>query len=236
MDKHNQENLKTLDDLAEKIEQVDGVAKVYSVTRPEAKRINDLYIKNQSNTLNSGLTEAEEGIGQISEGLGEATEELNKPQDLSAVQTLIDGTSQLEEGASKLQDALKSLNTGILDGASGAEQIRQGLASLNENLTPLVQGVQDLQAAYTNLENGFSQFSSYITGSQTMISQSKAAFTQIQSSLESAISSNPDLAKNVNIQTALQITKQALANIAPLEAQAEQVTTKYNQALQGDVQ
>ena len=228
-----QGNLKTLDDLAEKIEQVDGVAKVYSVTRPEAKRINDLYIKNQSNTLNSGLTEAEEGIGQISEGLGEATEELNKPQDLSAVQTLIDGTSQLEDGASKLQDALKSLNTGILDGASGAEQIRQGLASLNENLTPLVQGVQDLQSAYTNLENGFSQFSSYITGSQTMISQSKAAFTQIQSSLESAISSNPDLDKNENIQTALQVTKQVLANIAPLEAQAEQVTTKYNQALQG---
>ena len=228
-----QENLKTLDELAGKIEQVDGVAKVYSVTRPEAKRINDLYIKNQSNTLNSGLIEAEEGIGQISEGLSEAKNELNKPQDLSAVQTLIDGTSQLEDGAGKLQDALKALNTGILDGASGAEQISQGLTSLSDNLTPLVQGVKELQSAYANLETGFNQFSSYITGSKTMITQSKAAFTQIQSALETAIASNPDLGTDVNIQTALQVAKQALANITPLETQAEQVTTNYNQALQG---
>ena len=228
-----QENLKTLDDIAENIERVEGVAKVYSVTRPEANRINDLYIKNQSNTLNSGLTEAEEGIGEISEGLNEAKNELNKPQDLSAVQTLIDGTSQLEDGASKLQDALNALNTGVLDGASGAEQIRQGLTSLNDNLTPLVQGVKELQTAYTNLENGFSQLSSYITGSKTMITQSKAAFTQIQSSLENAISSNPNLGNDQNIQTALLVAKQALVTIAPLEAQAEQVATNYNQALQG---
>src|SRR5699024_3818098 len=82
---NTQENLQVIDQLTGDIEKVDGVAEVYSVTRPEAERIDDLYIKDQASTLNDGVTKAEDGVLEISEGLGEAKKKIDDEQDLSGV-------------------------------------------------------------------------------------------------------------------------------------------------------
>ena len=57
-----QTKLAELDKLTGLIQSVDGVSKVYSVTRPEGKRIEDLYLTEQSSQLKEGIGSAQENV------------------------------------------------------------------------------------------------------------------------------------------------------------------------------
>ncbi|MGM9945081.1 MAG: MMPL family transporter [Lysinibacillus sp.] len=227
--------LKAIDELTRIIANTPGVAKVYSPTRPEGKRIEDLYVNEQASTLEEGLNEAQEGVGTINEGLNDVTESLSEKQDLSGVQSLIDGTSALQNGASQLSTALNELTAGLGDAQTGSSELASGASNLQNGLTELQSGVNQLQQAYSELSVGFSQFSPFFTQVEQLVASSKQAYEGILASMNAYIQTNPDAANNEYIQTTIGIAQQGLQSlntldVATLSSQYNQLTTGMSQA------
>ena len=218
-----QSKLAEIDKLTGIIEQIEGVSKVYSVTRPEGKKIKDLYITEQSGQLKEGIGEAQEGVGEIHSGLSEAQEEVTKPQDLSGVTQLIDGTNELKSGASQLRNALNTLTSGITDSANGAKEIQQNLEQLTTSLTSLKEGLSTLSTNYTTLSNGFNQFTAVFDTTESAIDSAKQGYAQIEGLLTKAAEENQT---NAEIQSALQIAVNAQQQ---LSAMTEQLTASKEQ-------
>ena len=227
--------LKAIDELTGIIANTPGVAKVYSPTRPEGKRIEDLYVNDQASTLEEGLEDAQEGVGTINEGLNDVTERLSKKQDLSDVQSLIDGTSALQNGASQLTTALNELTAGLSNAQTGSAQLATGSSNLQNGLTELQNSINQLQQSYSELAVGFSQFSPFFTQVEQLVVSSKQAYEGILASMNAYIQTNPDAANNEYIQTTIGIAKQGLQslnalNVASLSSQYNQLTTGMSQA------
>ena len=185
-----QSRLAEIDKLTGIIKGIDGVSKVYSVTRPEGKKIEDLYITEQSGELKEGIGEAKEGVGEIHSGLSEAQEKVTKPQDFSGVTELIDGTNELKSGASNLRNALNTLTTGITDSANGAKEIQQNLEQLTTSLGSLKEGLSTLSTNYATLSTGFNQFNSFFDATESAIDSAKQGYAQIESLLTKATKEN----------------------------------------------
>lgn len=225
-----QADLAEIDELSGVIQQIDGVAKVYSVTRPEGKRIDELYIDEQSGQLKEGLGTAQDGVSQINEGLSNAEQEVSKPQDLSGVQQLIDGTNALGAGASQLQQALNTLSSGIGDGVDGARQLDENLEQLTTSIATLKEGLASLSSNYTALSNGFGQYNQLLASTATAIQGAKQGYEQIESLMTPVAAQNPE---SVEIQTTLQIAKQAQSDLDALSIQLAGATEQYAKLTSG---
>ena len=235
------DNLAELDKLANAIEQIDGVAQVYSVTRPEGQRIPELYLDEQSGTLTEGLTDANEGVGDISSGLSEANEKLEEPQDLSGVDTLINGTLALKDGAGELEKALQGLNDGLNQSTTGAGQLSSGLDTLSSNIGELKQGLTELSSSYQQLAQGFTQFNQVFDQSIQGLTAAKQGYEQIEALMTSASSTNPSMEVETSLQIATEAKKQLTQAITQLQAAKKQYNSvtasfnKANEALQGAI-
>lgn len=216
-------NLAELDKLAHTIEQIDGVAKVYSVTRPEGAKIPELYVDHQAGTMQEGLTEANDGVEEISFGLNDAKDEVSKPQDMSGIQELIDGTTALQTGATQLQQSLNTLQTGVAASANGAGELQAGASTLAAKTAELAQGLQQLTTSYEQLANGYSQFSAVFDQSIQGLLGAKQGYEQIAALLTAATATNDAQ----EIQTALQIAIGAQAQIDEAVAQLTGAKEQY---------
>ena len=225
-----QSKLAELDKLTNIIKNVDGVAKVYSVTRPEAKRIEDLYITEQSGQLISGLGEAQSGMNEISSGLSEAEQEVSKPQDLSGVNELINGTAQLQQGANQLQNALNQLSSGISDGVNGSKALETNLQQLTTSVGELKVGVTELSGNYETLAVGFNQFSALFDSTEAAIRGAVQGYEQIEGLMTSVAAEIPE---NDEVQTALEIAKQAQQQLSAMQQQLATSKQQYAQLTAG---
>jgi len=228
-----QKGLQDIDQLADIISNVNGVSKVLSVTRPAGEKIQDLYIKEQTNTLNEGLGSAQEGIGTINEGLSEAENKLGQVDNNSfdSVQQLIDGTAKMEQGVGQLGDALNQVAQGFKDGANGATTIANNLSTLEQSVSDLSNGASQLQKAYSDIENGFSAFSELFTTIENAVASSSQAFSAIEQSMNALVQTNPELATDVNVQTAIGTAQGAQAQLAQLSAKLKELVPQYNVAV-----
>ena len=228
-----QKSLQEIDQLAEVISKIDGVSEVYGVTRPAGEKIEDLYIQEQTNTLNKGLGSAQEGIGTINEGLTKAESELGKVDEnqFDSVQQLIDGTSTMEQGVGQLSDALTQVAKGFEDGANGAGELAAGLNTLQKNVTELSSGASQLQAGYEKLAAGFDSFSELFSSMNSAITGSIQGYTAIEQSMNALIQSNPSLAADVNVQTAIGTAQAVKAQLVQLESKLKEITPQYSGAV-----
>lgn len=229
-----QTGLQDIDQLAEVILKVDGVSQVYSVTRPAGEKIEDLYIKEQTNTLNEGLGTAQEGLGTIHDGLSDAESELGKVDENSfdSVQQLIDGTAQMEQGVGQLSDALNQVAGGYKDGAKGATDLANGLNTLKQSVSELSTGASQLQAGYGELEQGFSQFNELFTSMNSAITSAKQGYVAIEQSMNALVASKPELASDVNVQTVIGTAQVAQEQLSQLEVKLQELTPQYNLAVE----
>lgn len=231
-----QSRLAEIDKLTGIIKEIDGVSKVYSVTRPEGKKIKDLYITEQSGQLKEGIGEAQEGVGEIHSGLSEAQQKVTKPQDLSGVSQLIDGTNELKIGASKLRNALNTLTTGITDSANGAKEIQQNLEQLTTSLGSLKEGLSTLSTNYTTLSNGFNQFTAVFDTTESAIESAKQGYEQIENLLTKATAANQQNGENqsnTEIQSALQIAVKAQQQLTKMTEELTASKAQYTQLTTG---
>ncbi|MBY9079943.1 MMPL family transporter [Paenibacillus sp. HN-1] len=229
----NSESLQALDELADKISKVDGVASVYTVTRPTGKKIDELYISDQTGELNSGLDEAATGIDKINGGLSSAEEQLNgtDSSSLADVQKLIDGTSAMKQGAAELQTAMNQVTQGINSGADGAKNLKSGLATVETKLDTLSKATGHLVQGYNQLESGLSPFTQYFTTIGQSIEGAKAGYEQIEATMSSFVKEHPEMASDQNVQTTLAIAASGKTQLGELSAKLNQLIPQYTTAM-----
>lgn len=124
--------LQEIDDLTERLSQVDGIEHVYSVTRPEGKKIDELYLSDQLNTLNSNLAKMENGSRSINTALQSSTEQsaASQQQLLPVLPTEI--AQQMAAQASAQAEGLTQITTGL---ASIEDGLKQSQTYLDETAT-----------------------------------------------------------------------------------------------------
>lgn len=227
----NPEALKTLDELTDKISKLDGISKVYSVTRPGGDKIADLYINDQTGKVNDGIGQANDGVGTIQSGLSSVTGQLKSGDDLSHVQQLIDGTGQLKAGVSSLATAMNQVTAGLNSGTEGAGTLSQGLAVLNEKVQALSEGTSRLQQGYGQLEQGLGSYEDLFATIKAAVKGAADGYAQIQSSMNNLIAGNPALAGNADVQQVLGTAAAAQKQLNELNSQIDPLIAKYHSAM-----
>ena len=229
----NEEYLKAIDALTEQLSKVDGVAKVFSVTRPASEKIAELYVEDQTSVLNDGLGEANDGVAQINDGLTTAEEKIGGADtgSLDDVETLISGTNEVKDGVSALGDALDELASGMNDGVAGAQELTDGLSTLEASISTLSDSTAVLLSGYQEIEAGLSAFSNYFDSLSQAIAGAQQGYTQIELSMKQLIQAKPELASDVNVQTALTIASSGKAQLGEFSKQLEQMTPQFNSAM-----
>ncbi len=229
---NNSETLKLVDELADKIEHVDGVASVYTITRPEGKRIDELYINDQTRTLYSGLQDAADGIGQIKDGLGSAEDKLSSSTSSTAgIEQLIDGTRQAQDGAAAIGSVLEQLSAGLVSGEAGAGELQSGLHTVNEKLEELAHATSQLHAGYSQLSSGLGSFSSSFRTIAAAIDGARAGYEQIETAMSAFAEQHPELASDQHVQLTLGVAAAAKQQLAALSAELAQLTPAYSDAI-----
>ncbi|MEI5908657.1 MMPL family transporter [Bacillus spongiae] len=234
------EQLDWIDDLTEKINEIEGVEKVYSPTRPKGERIEELYMENQVDEVGSGLSSANDGIDGISEGLSEASEELSGPSDSSEVDELIKGTEEMIDSVDQLNAALQTVGEGVSRGANGSLQLANSVATIETSMTELNTVTMDLHSSYTELQNGYTLMgNSYLTLSnqlsafQSTIKGLKLVATELQNDY-------PELQEDANmmkLHAILDSTSESLKSmingLAQLNNQLVNTNKSFQQANEG---
>ncbi|WP_258000524.1 MMPL family transporter [Bacillus sp. Marseille-P3661] len=228
-----QKGLQEIELLTDVISRVDGVSQVLSVTRPSGEKIQDLYIQEQTETLNEGLDSAQEGLGTINGGLSDAKNQLGQVDQNSfdGIQQLIDGTSSLEQGVGKLDKALNQVAQGFKDGANGATELSTGLSTLKQSVSFLNDEASKLQAGYKEIENGFSAFSELFATMENAIANANQGYVAIEKSMNALVQSNPELALDINVQSVIGTAQGAQKQLSQLAEKLNELTPQYEVAV-----
>lgn len=163
----SEEMIPYVERLSQRFEQIEGVEKIRTVTRPTGEIIEDLYVDQQLGLLADGLTDAREGLSEIGEGLtqiqsglagagssgglGEVATgiaQLNEQLTLTTqglqqtgnVQQTVGALTAISEQLGQIQQGLASAGG---DGA-GMSQLKEGLASSNEGITQIADGLTEV--------------------------------------------------------------------------------------------
>ncbi|MFC6038992.1 MMPL family transporter [Paenisporosarcina macmurdoensis] len=164
----NEEMIPYVERLSQRFEQIEGVEKIRTVTRPTGEMIEDLYVDQQLGLLADGLTDAREGLSEISEGLSQIQSGLaGGGNDSGGLGEVAKGIAQLNEqltlttqglqqtgnvqqtvGAlTAISSQLGQIQQGLAsaggDGA-GMSQLTEGLAASNEGLTQITDGLTEV--------------------------------------------------------------------------------------------
>lgn len=122
------ESLQEIDRLTARIQEIDGVDKVYSVTRPEGKKIEALYLNHQLNSLSTNVDKLAAGSGTIKTSLTDSLKQSSTSQQqlLSILPTEI---------AQQMSQQAQVQAQGITKITKGLDTIESGLNSSNSYLT-----------------------------------------------------------------------------------------------------
>lgn len=167
---NNEKDLKEIDALTKRLQKIDGVKTVASVTQPGGSPINDLYVNKQLKSVTGGMQSARKGLGKISNGLDSADGKLgnaNVQQGVDGAKKLADGTSKLQNGsqqlgngAGQLANGATTLQQGVATYANGVFTVNNGLNQLNGKTGALTNGVNKLANGATSLSSGLGQLNS----------------------------------------------------------------------------
>ena len=231
----NPTDLKAVDELAAEIANIDGVATVYSVTRPLGERVDNLYTKEQSRQLHSGLDKANKGLSTINSGLTEAEQKLaaNDVSGAENVQQLIDGTSDISKGTSKLTSAVGELTTGFSKGAAGADQLATGLGQLRAELTELNTGITEFKRIYLAFSASVGAFGEAFDAVNAVIENETDNYKQIEENLYAVMEELPESEELPEMQDALARAITGQERMSTVGEGLKAVQPKYEQSLTG---
>ena len=173
------EALADLDELTDALKMVDGVASVSGPTQPLGEHIKELYTDNQLETVTSGLSDAQDGIGKVSDGLGTIEKQLAVP-DFSQLSDLTKGTGALADSLTQVTSGLQAVNAGIAQGAEGADTLAGGISQLKTGVIALHQGIQTISDNFNQIKEGYSS----LAGGYTTIATSLGQLKQLEQLME----------------------------------------------------
>ncbi|MDF2924592.1 MAG: Transporter, rane protein [Paenibacillaceae bacterium] len=228
----NSHDLQALDELADKVAKVQGISAVYTATRPEGKKLDALYMNDQTGQLHTGLKDAADGIGKIHNGLASAETRLaGQSQGMEDVQKLIDGTSEAQQGAVALGAAVNQLTAGINSGQAGAKELQDGLGALKEKLSGLSLAAAQLHTGYSRLEGGLSAFADSFVKLSQAIQAAENGYGQIEASMKAFLQDHPEMATDRNVQATLGVASSAKQQLSELSVQLDQLVSAYNASM-----
>ncbi len=224
----NQYALSELDGITEAVKAVKGVGEVYSVTQPKGKRIEKMYINDQTAVVRDGLKEAADGADKINGGFADAIRQIEaKSVDTTALDELQKGAKDLTSGIHLVNQSVNKLKNGLINGAQASKELEAGIVSIDSSMEKLGGSMDQLQDAYTAIGQGYQQVQ---TGLGQLLEQTRAFQTAfggvvtMQSQLEVQY---PELAKDKTFVTMKQTCLQLGAK---LQEMMEGIT-KLNAAL-----
>lgn len=163
----NEEMIPYVERLSQRFEQMEGVDRIRTATRPTGEVIDDLYVDRQLGLMADGLAEAREGLTEIGAGLEQMQNGLAGAGGGSGLADVAAGLGQLNEQLSLTAQGLQQ--TGNIQQTVGAltairgqlGQIQQGLASagsgtgglsqLNEGLGATNEGIVQIADGLTEV-------------------------------------------------------------------------------------
>jgi RND superfamily putative drug exporter len=183
------EALAVVDDLTQKLKQVDGIAQVSGPTQPKGEMIENLYTDKQTETVATGLTSASDGVNKVGDGLNTMNNSLTSP-DLSPVLALSDGTGSLKNGIDAVTSGLSAINQGIDAGASGADglaagiaQLRDGVSQINGGLGTISGKIDEIHSGYLALGDGYDQIESSLSQLAGITDMMEQSLTNLEGKL-----------------------------------------------------
>lgn len=180
----NEADLRLLDQLTRQLQASKDVSFVTSVTQPYGESIDQLYVKNQLDTVNQGVDQARAGLGKLSQA--------SKKVSAGASQ-LANGTSQLQTGTGQLQSGAGQLQTGTAQMSSGLNQLNSQLQSGTQGLAGAQQQTKaTIEQSYkANLSKSIGSLPG-LTAQQKMAAM-QAAGAALEKSWVQASASMPDV-------------------------------------------
>jgi RND superfamily putative drug exporter len=164
----NEEMIPYVERLSQRFEQIEGVEKIRTVTRPTGEMIEDLYVDQQLGLLADGLTDAREGLSEIGEGLTQIQSGLAGGNDSGGLGEVATGIAQLNEQLTLTTQGLQQTGNvqqtvGALTAISGQlGQIQQGLASAGGDgagMSQLTEGLAASNEGITQIADGLTEVS-----------------------------------------------------------------------------
>jgi putative drug exporter of the RND superfamily len=230
---NNNESLAVIDDVTERLKNIDGVKQVSSATQPLGKQIEDFYVYKQMGSVTDGVSQTQDGVDQINDGLKLAQEKLGSA-DFSQVGQMVDGTAKLQDGLTALTNGLKQIQNGIDNGSSNSQTISNGIAEIQTNLTKVSGGVSLLAENYGKLQAGYAEMGTHYQGAAQALLGVKGALSQMQTMVAAVGQSYEGAESDANFQ-GLKLTidqlSSSLSQITP-EGMAK-LNKNYNAATAG---
>ncbi|MDP4182336.1 MAG: MMPL family transporter [Bacillota bacterium] len=186
-DMWDNKSLQVIEAIADNVSKLDNVAKVRSATRPDGTKRNEVTVSNYLNMFSKGL-EGSSKSGISADSLDKLDQLKKMSQDLSGngdFGKLTDATGETIQGISHINDGLGSLGDGTNGAVNGLSKLNGGMEKLSSGVDNAIGGIDKVNTALANA----------------------------QKSLETITKSQPEMAKNVNYQTAYLTVKGVLGNI-----------------------
>ncbi|KGR76633.1 MMPL family transporter [Ureibacillus sinduriensis] len=213
----NNDSLAVIDNITERLNDLEGVKMVSSVTQPQGKQIADFYVDSQMGTVTEGISQTQDGVDQIYNGLTEAQEGLESA-DFSQVNQMVDGTAKLQDGLTALTDGLEQIQAGIDDGTNNPQTIFNGLAAVEKNLSNMSGGIALLAESYGKMQDGYTEMGTHYQDATNALVGVKGAIAQMKSMIDSLGNSYVDSDSDENflaLKQAIDGLSTSLAQITP---------------------
>ncbi|WP_158598320.1 MMPL family transporter [Falsibacillus albus] len=225
------DRLSDIDELTQKISEVDGVSKVYGPTRPKGEKIEQFYIQDQLGSIDQGLDKSNKGIEDISNGWKDVQKQLSSSSSdnpNAGIDKLVKSTSDMTDNLHAVSGALEKVNNGIASGAQGAEQIQGALGQLAQKSNELNDSTIQLLSSYRKLQSGYSELSTRYASFQSQFSTLKNISGQMQNSIAALKSGHPELQNDPNMRSLESNAKQLGMLSDKMAGAMKQLNTQMN--------
>ncbi|WP_062106712.1 MMPL family transporter [Bacillus niameyensis] len=197
------EYLTIIESIGNKLEKLDHVDKIRSVTRPTGERMDEIYVQNLAGELGKGIGEGNDGISTIKNGLNEAATSLkdSKPEiekATSGIGDLTAGTKELQSGVTKLQSALTQIETGIRSGATGAKDLKNGTTQAAKQAKELQTGTQALLEGYVQAQEGLTQLIAQYDKVPATLNEALGQLQSLGTALSKLAENHPEITTDPN--------------------------------------
>ncbi|MEW9503081.1 MMPL family transporter [Jeotgalibacillus marinus] len=236
-------NLSFIEDLTEDITKIDGVKQVYSATRPQSDKLEAFYIKNQTEEVNKGITEANDAINQIQSGLTDASDSLqdsNLSSQADGMDELLNGTQEINNHLDELQKGMQAVQEGINASSSGGEDLQTGLSEINKSTRNLLDATNKALTTYQEIHSGLQGITQSVqplqSGLSNMVELSKApgGYVSELGSNYPEIVNDPSYQKLTASTLQLQETLESIEeNVLTLSTSLETATDSLDQTNDG---
>lgn len=212
---NSKEYLGLIEKISSDLSHVKDIEKVRSATRPVGDMMNELYVKNQVNTVSDGLDKGNKGIGTIKDGLNDAAKSLSEStpklkEATDGISALQNGTNELQSGIGSLQNALSQIESNMRKSGKGVGNLKTGIKEAKKQAINLKKGTEELLKNYETMQNGLESVTSNYVNIYNGLVAIQQNLANLNSSFAALEKEKPDLLAN-SAYNNIKLTVQGIA-------------------------